>query len=194
MGRRTLICDREESNDGRRQQFSDRPDPVRDDSGLPGAAAAEHPGPAHGVRAPGAAISTAGGPESRRAGDRWPGRAAGTGRRPHLAGTDRSDRADAGADALDRPQLRPGRLPRWRGEGIPHHRDRVRRRAIARHCAACCPRTPIAPSSRRSPRGRPPARPRSAPFTPSTAPRSRTRSCAGRLPRSPCGSSPTRSV
>ena len=107
-----------------------------------------------------------------------PGRAAGTGRRPHLAGTDQSDRADAGADALDRPQLRPDRLPRRRGKGIPHHRSRVCRRAIARHCAACCPRTPIAPSSRRSPRARPPVRPRSAPFTPFTARRSRTRSCA----------------
>ena len=51
-------------------------------------------------------LSTAGGSEYRRTGDRWPGRTAGIGRRPHLAGGDRRGRAGADADAFDRPQLR----------------------------------------------------------------------------------------
>src|SRR5215813_13529423 len=54
-----LICRAEEISNGRERQFSDRPDPIWDDRGLPGAAAAQHPGPPDGIRASGAAIPAA---------------------------------------------------------------------------------------------------------------------------------------
>jgi predicted lipid-binding transport protein (Tim44 family) len=52
----------------------------------------------------------------------------------------------------------------------------------------------IAALSRRSRRGRQLAKPRSAPFMPSTVPRSKMRTCVARLLRFQCGSSPIRPV
>ena len=69
----------DEREHGWERRISDRPGPVRDDRGLPGAAAAQHPGPADWLRAAAPAVQ----PPARRAdasgpGDRRPGGAGGT--------------------------------------------------------------------------------------------------------------------